>query len=588
MRNILIFCLVVALVACAGASQKQSLKGWPAILQDYRDGLITLDEKALLALTLLTNPKELPQKYQIDRPMKDATIMLLDIMSTKDGIDPSIINQYFLALDRVNKQKYYDTPEGNFRIHYDTAGPHAVYQPNVDIDPADGVPDYVNRTAEYFVRAWHYQCDTLGYDTPPFDGSNGGGSNLYDVYMHSHPGAYGMTWGESYTNQRPNRNYDMISYIHVDPTFDGFGYNDRRLPMQVTSAHEFFHAVQFAYNANAGGWFMENCAVWMEETMWDEVNDCYAYMPYFFNNPHLALTTYNGSFEYGAFVWPTYLDENYGSEIIRTIWEWSIPADAFNAMLAALSEFGSGIENDYPTFATWNFITGARDDSQHYKEGGSYSQVRIMRTHTLYPVNNNTSNQPPNNLGCNYILFAIGNNSGILRIQFDGADNGDWAVPVVKSISARQHELDAIEIDSHGEGEIVIPNIENYAGVTIIPCLVYGPTSNYVYNAQITTGIDDENQNLPGNFAVYGNYPNPFNNQTVISFEVPDVFAGNAEIEIFDQLGRKITNTSLIAHGGINNIPLDFGKLKGASSGLYFYRITVGKSLLTGKMTYLK
>ena len=96
MRKFLIFCLIIIMAAWAGASEKQSLKGWPAILRDYRDGLITLDDKAQLALTLLTNPENLPQRYQIDRPMKDATAMVLDIMTTKDRIEPSIINQYYL------------------------------------------------------------------------------------------------------------------------------------------------------------------------------------------------------------------------------------------------------------------------------------------------------------------------------------------------------------------------------------------------------------------------------------------------------------------------------------------------------------
>ncbi len=336
MRYFLTYLMLIFLVVAANAGGGDQLKGWPAILQDYNNGLITLDQKAQLAFTLLTNPENLPPRYQIERPMKDATGMILDIMTVRDEISPDIINLYFLALSRVNTQKFYDTPEGHFRINYDTSGTHAVYQPTVDIDPADGVPDYVNRTGEYFERAWTVQSDTLGYDTPPYDGSNGGGTNLYDVYMHHYSGAYGVTWAESNSTQRPGRNYDMTSYIYVDPTYNGFGYSDRTLPMKVTSAHEFFHATQFAYNANAGSWFMENCAVWMEEKMWDEVNDCYFYMNYFFNNTNYAINTANGSFEYGAFVWPTYLDERYGQDIIRTIWEWTINTNAFNAVLAVL------------------------------------------------------------------------------------------------------------------------------------------------------------------------------------------------------------------------------------------------------------
>jgi hypothetical protein len=36
-------------------------------------------------------------------------------------------------------------------------------------------------------------------------------------------------------------------------------------PLKVTAAHEFFHAVQFAYDIGEDGWLMESTATWMEE-----------------------------------------------------------------------------------------------------------------------------------------------------------------------------------------------------------------------------------------------------------------------------------------------------------------------------------
>jgi len=590
MRYLITCFMLICLIATASAGNKGQLNGWPAILQDYNDGLITLDQKAQLALTLLTNPENLPPRYQIDHPMKDATVMILDIMTVRGEIDPDIINQYFLTLTRVNKQKFYNTPEGHFRINYDTTGTHAVYQPTVDVNPADGVPDYVNRTAEYFERAWTVQSDTLGYDTPPYDGGNGGGMDLYDVYMHRYSGAYGVTWPESNTTQRPGRNNDMTSYIYVDPTYSGFGYSDRTLPMKVTSAHEFFHATQFAYNANAGGWFMENCAVWMEEKMWDDINDCYFYMNSFFNNTHYAINTANGAFEYGAFVWPTFLDESYGQDIIRTIWEWTINTSAFNAMLAVLENYGSGIVADYPEFAVWNYLTGARNDGEHYSEGSGYNLVRIMRTHTTYPVIDNNSFLQPGTLGSNYILFSRGSNTGNLHITFNGGDSGVWIIPVVKSLSTNQHQFDYLETDENGDGDITIYGIQNYVGVAIIPCLVYGPSSNYIYGAEIdtATSIDDLTGNLPSELRLTGNYPNPFNGSTVISFETPASCAGEGNIDIYNMLGQKINTLSIPIQGGKNTIHINNWNNTDYASGIYYYRIEMGENTLTGRMTYLK
>ncbi|MCP4583724.1 MAG: T9SS type A sorting domain-containing protein [candidate division Zixibacteria bacterium] len=582
--------LVIFLVAPVSADNQPGLKGWPAILQDYKDGLIDSDQKIELALTLLINPQNLPPRYQIDKPMRDATSMILDIMTVDGKIVPEIVNQHDLVLTRVNKQNQYNTPEGHFRIHYDTSGTHVVYQATVDIDPADGVPDFVNRTAEYFERSWYYQSDTLGYDTPPFDGGNGGGTDLYDVYMHRYSGAYGVTWPESQTNQRPGRNNDMTSYIYVDPAYNGFGYPDRTLPMKVTSAHEFFHAVQFAYNASAGGWFMENCATWMEDMMWDDINDNYYYMSSFFNNPHKSIHTSNGGFEYGAFVWPTYLQERYGHELIKTIWEWTIYTNALNAVLAVLDEYASGIIDDYSTFATWNYLTGTRNDGEHYEEGSAYSSVRIMRTHTSYPTGDNTSWMQPELFGCNYVLFARAGNTGNLRITFDGGDSGEWIVPVVKSTGTNQHVFDFISLNNYDEGEILIPNFENYVGVAIIPCLVGGPSSNFDYSAELdtTTSIDEISGNLPDDFKLHGNYPNPFNGSTIISFEAPESYSGNAEVDIYDILGKRVNKVDVLIKGGQNHLLLDDWNNDNLVSGLYYYRLIVGDEILTGKMTYLK
>ena len=49
--------------------------------------------------------------------------------------------------------------------------------------------------------------------------------------------------------------------------------------MQVTAAHEYFHAVQFAYDAFEDGWFMEATATWAEDEVFDGVDDNVQYLP---------------------------------------------------------------------------------------------------------------------------------------------------------------------------------------------------------------------------------------------------------------------------------------------------------------------
>ena len=48
---------------------------------------------------------------------------------------------------------------------------------------------------------------------------------------------------------------------------------------QVTAAHEFFHAIQFAYDYGEDAWMLEATATWMEERVFDKVNDNRQYLP---------------------------------------------------------------------------------------------------------------------------------------------------------------------------------------------------------------------------------------------------------------------------------------------------------------------
>ena len=41
-------------------------------------------------------------------------------------------------------------------------------------------------------------------------------------------------------------------------------------PMRVTAAHEFFHAIQFAYDVDEDLWFMEGTATWVEDEVYDD------------------------------------------------------------------------------------------------------------------------------------------------------------------------------------------------------------------------------------------------------------------------------------------------------------------------------
>jgi subtilisin family serine protease len=94
------------------------------------------------------------------------------------------------------------------------------------------------------------------------------------------------------------------------------------------------------------------------------------------------------------------------------------------------------------------------------------------------------------------------------------------------------------------------------------------------------TGVINWNQNIPSNFKLEQNFPNPFNPFTVIRFSIPAQTFVN--IEVFDAVGRKmetLINKNLTP--GNYETSWDASKY---SSGVYFYKIKAGEFIEMKKM----
>jgi len=541
---------------------------------------------------LLIGPHSLPPSVLGEgfRPLKCGTGIVLEILRCISDIPEELRPDFLEPLTRPDKQKYFDTPGGYFRVHYDTSGAHAVYQPEVDVDPADGHPDYVNRCGEYFDRAWAFQVDTLGYDAPPYDGGNGGGEDLYDVYLHSYYGAYGVTFGESHSNQYPNRSGCYTSYIYCDPTYEGFGYLNPLLPLQVTSAHEFFHAVQFAYNIFTDGWWMENNSTWMEDIMWDDVNDNYLYLPWFFQFPHQSLLTENGAHEYGQFVWAQFLYQRLGHDLLRTTWEYAINLQAYYAIGSALLDFGSSFDAEFEEFSLWNYITGDRDDGLHYEEGANYPKITIMRTHSSYPVSGQTSSPNPEGLASSYVSFESLGEEKHLLVRLNGSDEALWGANLIGVKTGNQYSYTEVPLDANNYGYAFIQDFQNYERAVLVPAVLTPDTQDYPfgYSAELDSMIyavdEDFSQNLPGDLALMQNFPNPFNARTVISYQLPTFC--RVQLEVYNLLGEKVaTLVDGEQNPGYRTIAWEADDLP---SGIYFYRLTVRDFARTRAMLLVK
>jgi hypothetical protein len=173
----------------------------------------------------------------------------------------------------------------------------------------------------------------------------------------------------------------MSAYCVVDNNFTGdfFGStgNTPLENLEVTAAHEFFHAVQFAYDAFEDQWFLESTATWMEDEVYPTVDDNLQYLrdgP--LHRPRTPLdkgaTTADPCCHvYGDWIFFRYLSERHGFGIVKTAWNKADGSptgpDNFSvqAVSRALSTHG-GFRKNFGNFGWSNRVARLA-----YSEGGA-------------------------------------------------------------------------------------------------------------------------------------------------------------------------------------------------------------------------
>jgi hypothetical protein len=117
-----------------------------------------------------------------------------------------------------------------------------------------------------------------------------------------------------------------------------------------------------------------------------------------------------------------------------------------------------------------------------------------------------------------------------------------------------------------------------------------GPAWWYMDPA-VTVGVNGKPSNIPEQYSLVGNYPNPFNPATTISYLLPQM--SDVTLEVYSVLGQLVSRS----HTGIQG-PGQASTVFNASnldSGVYLYRVKftapgtqIERARLSGKMTILK
>lgn len=499
-----------------------------------------------------------------------------------------------LALTRPSLQVHYDTE--NFRIHFDITGNNAVYESEVDLNPHDGVPDYVNRMGEYLESSRFSYVNVHGFDPPPPDDGLGG-NNLYDIYVTE---ISGLVVPEFPSDHYPGRQA-YSSYAFIGRDLRNQHHPDDPLPfLMATCSHEYFHAVQMAYRAfsrDETPWWYELSAVFAEELVFDDLNELYYYLPDYYLKIDKSLYLTGGSHMYGSWVFAQYLYQNHGIEFIRRVFEKLINLDqSLVALSVAFAEGNLNFVVEYAEFMSWNYFTAVNWRPGFFEEGADFPlSVPLARIHDIYPTGMVVNPKAIENLGGAYVVF---NDPGIPKSELVIDFNGDDDYPLVVSLGSIPDSgpvtFGIYFVPADQSLTVRIPRFQDLGSVLMTVTWPFQgftirDSAEFSYRADVDTNETSietaESAAVPGIFRLGGNHPNPFNGATCINFEW-NSDPENYKFELMDAAGRKIGEAVGKAESGLNRIR--WRMADDLACGVYFYKLSIGGFARTGRMLYLK
>ncbi len=328
---------------------------------------------------------------------------------------------------------------------------------------ADAPPDdaWAKKSLAVLNQVYQLEVGQLGFRRPVADKKHGGNSK-FDVYLKDLPtGLYGFCVPEYY---KPGSRKVASGYCVIDNDFSRTEFDGRPLAnLKVTLAHEFFHAIQFAYDINDDPWIYESTATWMEERFVDSANDNRQYLRLGqVRLSHIPLDTFaDPGIHYGNWVWWEYLSSRFGNDIVRKVWsrldanKGSPDMYSTQGLRAALKPHG-GFTKVFGAYASANTVP-----ARFYAEGKRWPTAILSGGAVLSKSDRRGQFRArvDHMASRNYVVKPNSTLSGSwrLRIKVDGPSRSSApAAYVVVRKKGGQVERHAVSLNRRGVGQTTV------------------------------------------------------------------------------------------------------------------------------------
>lgn len=388
----------------------------------------------------------------------DLTLALRDLALARPALDPPGKKRAAIALSRPVTDAQVEN--GSVVVHYAKA--------QTTPEQAQATLATVTQVRDAYLAA--------GFRAPRTDGV-AGGDTRFDVYVTdlTKTSAYGYCASDQPEPTTPTAGRaDRWAFCVLDDDYVGYpGASTPTQLRQVTVAHEYFHAVQYAYDAGEDGWFMEGTAAWAEDYLFDSVDDNLQYLPFSaLASPRTSLDRFedSGFRQYGSWIFFRWLSERMPTAqgglptIVRDFWaaadstRGNAPRQySLNAVASVLKQRGMPLPQALALFADAN-----RRPATSYAEGASYPAAPIVADLALSRRGESTSRSLRldhlSSATTRFVPQGLRGRKTKLRIVLDMAAKKRGSVAVVSTyrtdgtVKTRQ-----VELDGRGDGRMRVP-----------------------------------------------------------------------------------------------------------------------------------
>lgn len=485
------FCLLVWNGSSAWAAEAEAGAGRSlARIQSALDrGQIGESEAARQRLYFLFDRSRMDPRWRAEGepPAKCGTVLLAQLGRQLDRLDAdaqALYRRYTGSAELAAATNSYNTL--HFHIEWESTGPDAPIPD--DVAPANGVPDFVERTAEACEHSWAVEVDQLGYRAPAL----GNPGQRYTVSYQAQS-SYGYTVLISGQSTR----------IVLNPNYQGFPFNDDPDgdvlgALRVTVAHELKHAIQRMYSNWIEDSWLELDATWIEDLVYDDVNDYVNFVrlptsP--FTAPQTPLNA-GGAGSYDDCNWEHFQSQKFGADFLRQFWERrAVNSEPVMSTYRAIFEArGVSLEDAWGEYVAWNFASGSRAAAGFgYEEASSYPTPPAGTLHTALPVTTTSWGVQHLAAGVHLIENPDAALSGMPEFTFStGSTQIPWRVSVL--LGRRSGTVSWVPVEVNNGAATVDLAGEDWANLAWAALLVGnplegGPPFLYTFSARTVAPI---------------------------------------------------------------------------------------------------